>query len=272
MIFYIENQGLREIETDTVTKEIDGIDFYISSFGQQFPDYSNDIYVSNKNLEINGAYQSLAYINKDNEVNYRFELTGDIKEAIEGIRDKKEIISRLIQKEIDDHQVYSFDPQGEIFTLDHVDVEENLLNPPKSLPQEEQKGAYTEDLALDMKELKLKQVLKWKDYIISENTAISYDSYKEILDNLPYLLDDDHRQVLLQGYLNEQVEKAKEMEEDLEPIYKLGMEVSYDGKEYTITDIKKYEDYNTMTLKDNEEYLGGFIKNNVILPYGREKI
>ena len=117
-LFYIENQGLREIETDTVTKEIDGIDFYISSFGQQFPDYSNDIYVSNKNLEINGAYQSLAYINKDNEVNYRFELTGDIKEAIEGIRDKKEIISRLIQKEIDDHQVYSFDPQGEIFTLD----------------------------------------------------------------------------------------------------------------------------------------------------------
>lgn len=270
-LFYIENQGLREIETDTVTKEIDGIDFYISSFGQQFPDYSNDIYVSNKNLEINGAYQSLAYINKDNEVNYRFELTGDIKEAIEGIRDKKEIISRLIQKEIDDHQVYSFDPQGEIFTLDHVDVEENLLNPPKSLPQEEQKGAYTEDLALDIKELKLKQVLKWKDYIISENTAISYDSYKEILDNLPYLLDDDHRQLLLQGYLNEQVEKAKEMEEDLEPIYKLGMEVSYDGKEYTITDIKKYEDYNTMTLKDNEEYLGGFIKNNVILPYGREK-
>ena len=122
-----------------------------------------------------------------------------------------------------------------------------------------------------MKELKLKQVLKWKDYIISENTAISYDSYKEILDNLPYLLDDDHRQVLLQGYLNEQVEKAKEMEEDLEPIYKIGMEVSYDGKEYTIADIKKYEDYNTMTLKDNEEYLGGFIKNNVILPYGREK-
>lgn len=261
----------REIHGDTFTKEIDGIDLHISSLGQQFPDYSNDIYISNRNLEVEGAYQTLAYINRDNEISYRVELSEAIKDEIEAIRDKKEIISKLIEKEIDDHQLYHFDPQGEVFILETIDVEEGLLDPPVILPREEQVGSYRDELVLDMNTLDLKQVLRWNEYIVDQNTVISYESYKEILENLPFLLDDSHRNTILHGYLNERIQRNHELEEELEPIYKVGMDVRYDGKEYTITDIREYEDYNTMTLKDKEEYLGGFIKNNVILPYGRER-
>ena len=74
-VFTLEKEGLFEISDDEVTKFKEGYDIDIKSFGQQFPDYYDDIYVLNKNLEINGAYQNLAYINRENEITFNVDLS-----------------------------------------------------------------------------------------------------------------------------------------------------------------------------------------------------
>lgn len=272
-LFYLENQGLYEISSDKVTEEKGGFDFEVASFNEQFPDYYNDIYVYNRNLKIDDAYQNIAYINRENEIHFNVNLPEEEKAKVLELRDKKEILSALIFKEVKDIGEYQFYPQSEEFILDEKNISEDLLKAPEHITGSiDEKEGYEAELVLDMKNKQLKQNLRYNGYILSSNLAIQYDSYKEMLQNLPYLLDDEHRNVMLTGYVNQQIEKVDEekKEQIKESIYQEGMQVKYQGKEYVISEIQDYKTYKTIKLDDNEGYLNGFITGSEIIPFRNE--
>lgn len=270
-VFYLENQGLYEISPDKVTEEKGGFHFDVASFNTQFPDYYNDIYVYNKNLKIDEVYQNIAYINRENEIHFNVNLPEEEKAKVLELRDKKEILSTLIFKEVKDIGEYQFHPQSEEFILDEKNISEDLLKAPEHIADNiDEKEGYEAELILDMKNKRLKQNLRYNGYLLSTNVAVSYGSYKEMLKNLPYLLDDNHRNVLLTGYINEQIEKAKAKEERQESVYSEGMQVKYQGKEYVISEIQDYKTYKTIKLDDHEGYLNGFITGSEIIPFRNE--
>ena len=272
-VFYLENQGLYEISSDKVTEEKGGFDFEVASFNEQFPDYYNDIYVYNRNLKIDDAYQNIAYINRENEIHFNVNLPEEEKAKVLELRDKKEILSTLIFKEVKDIGEYQFYPQSEEFILDEKNISEDLLKAPEHITGSiDEKEGYEAELVLDMKNKQLKQNLRYNGYMLSSNLAIQYDSYKEMLQNLPYLLDDNHRSVMLTGYINQQIEKSNEEknEQIKEPIYQEGMQVKYQGKEYVISEIQDYKTYKTIKLDDHEGYLNGFITGSEIIPFRNE--
>lgn len=254
-VFTLEREGLFEISDDEVTKFKEGYDIDIKSFGQQFPDYYDDIYVLNKNLEINGAYQNLAYINRENEITFNVDLSQEEKTQIEEIRNKKEVISKLIEKDTKEKDEYYFDPQNEEYLLLSKKIEDGLLKKPENII--DGKEGYKVELILDIKEKTLRQNLRYNGYILNSNQAIKYKSYKDILSNLPYLLDDKHREVLLNGYLNQQIENDRTRQE--ENPFKEGMSVRYKGKEYTITAINDNTSPKTIELEDSTGLMNGFI-------------
>lgn len=257
-VFTLEREGLFEISDDEVTKFKEGYDIDIKSFGQQFPDYYDDIYVLNKNLEINGAYQNLAYINRENEITFNVDLSQEEKAQIEEIRNKKEVISKLIEKDTKEKNEYYFDPQNEEYLLLSKKIEEGLLKIPDSIKETiDGKEGFDVELILDIKEKTLRQNLRYNGYILNSNQAIKYKSYKDILSNLPYLLDDKHREVLLNGYLNQQIENDRTRQE--ENPFKEGMSVRYKGKEYTITAINDTTSPKTIELEDSTGLMNGFI-------------
>lgn len=271
-VFYLENQGLYEISSDRVTEEKAGYDFEVASFNEQFPDYYNDIYVYNRNLKIDGANQNIAYINRENELHFNVNLPEEEKAKVLELRDKKEILSTLIFKEVKDVGEYQFRPQSEEFILNELSISEEKLKAPEHITDNiDEKEGYEAELVLDMKHKQLKQNLRYNGYILSSNLAVSYDSYKEMLQNLSYLLDDNHRNIMLTGYVNEQIEKAKAQEEKKEPVYQEGMNVKYQGKEYVISEIQDYKTYKTIKLDDNEGYLNGFITGSEIIPFRNER-
>lgn len=270
-VFYLENQGLYEIDRDIVTEQKEGYDFDISSFGEQFPNYYEDIYVSNKNLKIDGAMQNVAYIDKDNELHFNVNLPEEEKAKVLEIRDKKVILSTLIFKDVKEVGEYQFHPQSEEFILNELSISEEKLKAPEHITDSiDEKEGYEAELVLDMKNKQLRQHLRYNGYMLSSNVAVSYDSYKEMLQNLPYLLDDNHRNIMLTGYVNEQIEKTKEQEEIQKPIYQEGMQVKYQGKEYVISEINDYKTYKTIKLDDHEGYLNGFITGSEIIPFRNE--
>ena len=272
-VFYLENQGLYEISSDKVTEEKGGYDFEVASFNEQFPDYYNDIYVYNRNLKIDDAYQNIAYINRENEIHFNVNLPEEEKAKVLEFRDKKEILSALIFKEVKDVGEYQFHPQSEEFILDEKNISEDLLKVPEHITDNiDEKEGYEAELVLDMKNKQLKQNLRYNGYILSSNPAIQYDSYHEMLQNLPYLLDDNHRSVMLTGYVNWQIEKSNEekKEQIKKSIYQEGMQVKYQGKEYVISEIQDYKTYKTIKLDDNEGYLNGFITGSEIIPFRNE--
>ena len=272
-VFYLESQGLYEISPDEVTEEKGGFEFEVASFNTQFPDYYNDIYVYNRNLKIDDTYQNIAYINRENEIHFNVNLTEEEKIKVLELRDKKEIISSLIFKELKDIGEYQFHPQSEEFILDEKDISEDLLKAPEHITDSiDEKEGYEAELVLDMKNKQLKQNLRYNGYMLSSNLAIQYDSYHEMLQNLPYLLDDNHRNVMLTGYINQQIDKANEekKEQIKVPIYQEGMQVKYQGKEYVISEIQNYKTYKTIKLDDNEGYLNGFITGSEIIPFRNE--
>ena len=272
-VFYLENQGLYEISSDKVTEEKGGFDFDVASFNEQFPDYYNDIYVYNRNLKIDDAYQNIAYINRENEIHFNVNLPEEEKAKVLELRDKKEILSALIFKEVKDVGEYQFHPQSEEFILDEKNISEDFLKAPEHITGSiDEKEGYEAELVLDMKNKQLKQNLRYNGYMLSSNLAIQYDSYKEMLQNLPYLLDDNHRSVMLTGYINQQIEKSNEEknEQIKESIYQEGMQVKYQGKEYVISEIQDYKTYKTIKLDDNEGYLNGFITSSEIIPFRNE--
>nr|WP_314024025.1 SNF2-related protein [Filifactor alocis] len=272
-VFYLESQGLYEISPDKVTEEKEGFDFEVASFNTQFPDYYNDIYVYNRNLKIDDAYQNIAYINRENEIHFNVNLPEEEKAKVLELRDKKEILSTLIFKEVKDVGEYQFHPQSEEFILDEKNILEDLLKAPEHITDNiDEKEGYEAELVLDMKNKQLKQNLRYNGYMLSSNLAIQYDSYKEMLQNLPYLLDDNHRNVMLTGYVNWQIEKSNEekKEQIKKSIYQEGMQVKYQGKEYVISEIQNYKTYRTIKLDDNEGYLNGFITGSEIIPFRNE--
>lgn len=272
-VFYLENQGLYEISSDKVTEEKGGFDFEVASFNEQFPDYYNDIYVYNRNLKIDDAYQNIAYINRENEIHFNVNLPEEEKAKVLELRDKKEILSALIFKEVKDVGEYQFHPQSEEFILDEKNISEDLLKAPEHITDSiDEKEGYEAELVLDMKNKQLKQNLRYNGYMLSSNLAIQYESYHEMLQNLPYLLDDNHRSVMLTGYINWQIEKSNEekKEQIKKSIYKEGMQVKYQGKEYIISEIQDYKTYKTIKLDDNEGYLNGFITGSEIIPFRNE--
>ena len=273
-VFYLENQGLYEISPDKVTEEKSGFDFEVASFNTQFPDYYNDIYVYNRNLKIDEAYQNIAYINRENEIHFNVNLPEEEKAKVLELRDKKEILSTLIFKEVKDIGEYQFHPQSEEFILDEKNISEDLLKAPEHITDNiDEKEGYEAELVLDMKNKQLKQNLRYNGYMLSSNLAIQYESYHEMLQNLPYLLDDNHRSVMLTGYVNWQIDKVNEekKEQIKESIYQEGMQVKYQGKEYVISEIQDYKTYKTIKLDDNEGYLNGFITGSEIIPFRNER-
>ncbi|HAP6336699.1 TPA: DEAD/DEAH box helicase family protein [Enterococcus faecium] len=257
-VLELEREGLFEITDDKVTKFEKGYDIDVQSFNQQFPDYYNDIYVFNKNLEISGAYQNLAHINEENKITFNINLSQEEKSKIEEIRDKKEVLSKLIDKDIKEKREYYFDPQNEEYLLLSKKIEEGLLKIPDSIKETiDGKEGFDVELILDIKEKTLRQNLRYNGYILNSNQAIKYKSYKDILSNLPYLLDDKHREVLLNGYLNQQIENDRTRQE--ENPFKEGMSVRYKGKEYTITAINDTTSPKTIELEDSTGLMNGFI-------------
>lgn len=254
-VLELEREGLFEITDDKVTKFEEGYDIDVQSFNQQFPDYYNDIYVFNKNLEINGAYQNLAHINEENKITFNINLSQEEKSKIEEIRDKKQVLSMLIDKDIKEKREYYFDPQDEEYLLLSKKIEDGLLKKPENII--DGKEGYKVELILDVKGKSLKQNLRYNGYILNSNQAIKYKSYKDILSNLPYLLDDKHREVLLNGYLNQQIENDRTRQE--ENPFKEGMNVRYKGKEYTITAINDTTSPKTIELEDSTGLMNGFI-------------
>lgn len=254
-VLELEREGLFEIADDKVTKFEKGYDIDVQSFNQQFPDYYNDIYVFNKNLEINGAYQNLAHINEENKITFNINLSQEEKSKIEEIRDKKQVLSKLIDKDIKEKREYYFDPQNEEYLLLSKKIEDGLLKKPENII--DGKEGYEVELILDVKGKSLKQNLRYNGYILNSNQAIKYKSYKDILSNLPYLLDDKHREVLLNGYLNQQIENDRTRQEG-NP-FKEGMSVRYKGKEYTITAINDNTSPKTIELEDSTGLMNGFI-------------
>ena len=187
------------------------------------------------------------------------------------LRAKNEIISALTFKEGKKEDEYQLNPQKEEFTLLKKAVSKEDLKVPEHIRNSiDGKTGYEAELVLDMKNRELKQLLRYNGYLLNSNVAISYDSYKKMLQNLPYLLDDNHRNVLLTGYINGQIKKANEQENVNEPIFKEGMQVRYQGKEYLISEIKDYGSYKTIKLDDNEGYLTGFITGSEILTFRNE--
>lgn len=257
-VLELEREGLFEITDDKVTKFEEGYDIDVQSFNQQFPDYYNDIYVFNKNLEINGAYQNLAHINEENKITFNINLSQEEKSKIEEIRDKKEVLSKLIDKDIKEKREYYFDPQNEEYLLLSKKIEEGLLKIPDGIKETiDGKEGFDVELILDIKEKILRQNLRYNGYILNSNQAIKYKSYKDILSNLPYLLDDKHREVLLNGYLNQQIENDRTRQE--ENPFKEGMSVRYKGKEYIITAINDTTSPKTIELEDSTGLMNGFI-------------
>ena len=254
-VLELEREGLFEIADDKVTKFEKGYDIDVQSFNQQFPDYYNDIYVFNKNLEISGAYQNLAHINEENKITFNINLSQEEKSKIEEIRDKKEVLSKLIDKDIKEKREYYFDPQNEEYLLLSKKIEDGLLKKPENII--DVKEGYKVELILDVKGKSLKQNLRYNGYILNSNQAIKYKSYKDILSNLPYLLDDKHREVLLNGYLNQQIENDRTRQE--ENPFKEGMSVRYKGKEYTIIAINDNTSPKTIELEDSTGLMNGFI-------------
>lgn len=254
-VLELEREGLFEIADDKVTKFEKGYDIDVQSFNQQFPDYYNDIYVFNKNLEINGAYQNLAHINEENKITFNIHLSQEEKSKIEEIRDKKQVLSKLIDKDIKEKREYYFDPQNEEYLLLSKKIEDGLLKKPENII--DGKEGYKVELILDVKGKSLKQNLRYNGYILNSNQAIKYKSYKDILSNLPYLLDDKHREVLLNGYLNQQIENDRTRQE--ENPFKEGMSVRYKGKEYTIIAINDNTSPKTIELEDSTGLMNGFI-------------
>ena len=266
-VLELEREGLFEITDDKVTKFEEGYDIDVQSFNQQFPDYYNDIYVFNKNLEINGAYQNLAHINGENKITFNINLSQEEKSKIEEIRDKKQVLSMLIDKDIKEKREYYFDPQDEEYLLLSKKIEDGLLKKPENII--DGKEGYKVELILDVKGKSLKQNLRYNGYILNSNQAIKYKSYKDILSNLPYLLDDKHREVLLNGYLNQQIENDRTRQE--ENPFKEGMSVRYKGKEYTITAINDATSPKTIELEDSTGLMNGFITGSEIILFNDYK-
>ncbi|WP_353963050.1 SNF2-related protein [Peptoniphilus hominis (ex Hitch et al. 2025)] len=266
-VLEFEREGLFEITDDKVTKFEEGYDIDVQSFNQQFPDYYNDIYVFNKNLEISGAYQNLAHINEENKITFNINLSQEEKSKIEEIRDKKQVLSKLIDKDIKEKREYYFDPQNEEYLLLSKKIEDGLLKKPENII--DGKEGYKVELILDVKGKSLKQNLRYNGYILNSNQAIKYKSYKDILSNLPYLLDDKHREVLLNGYLNQQIENDRTRQE--ENPFKEGMSVRYKGKEYTITTINDNTSPKTIELEDSTGLMNGFITGSEIILFNDYK-
>lgn len=267
-LFYMNDKGLFEIKEDTVTEQKEGYEFYISSLGEQFPNYNEDIYISNTNLKINDMSQSIAYINKDNEVVFSINFSEEEKRKIFEIRDKKKVLSSLIKKDIENNGQYYFRSQSEEYLLKRQDIEDSRLKELGHIKDSiSDKKGYEAELILDTKEKELKQNLKYNGFVVATNVAIKYDSHEDMLKNLSYLLDDDHRDVLLSGYINEQIAKSQEKEQGK---YKEGMLVRYKGKEYSISEITDYGNFHTIKLDDSEGYLNGFITGSEIFSYKNE--
>ena len=218
---------------------------------------------------INEVYQNTAHSNKESEI--QVDLAEEESEKVLELKAKNDVISALTFKEEKEAGGYQYNYQNEEFILlKNTVIKENLKVPEHITNSIDGKVGYEAELVLDMKNRQLKQNLRYNGYMLNSNRAIEYESYHEMLQNLSYLLDDNHRNVLLTGYINEQIKKANEQENVNEPIFKEGMQVRYQGKEYLISEISDYGNCKTIKLDDNEEYLSGFVTGSEILTFRNE--
>ena len=218
---------------------------------------------------INEVYQNTAHSNKESEI--QVDLAEEESEKVLELKAKNDVISALTFKEEKEAGGYQYNSQNEDFILLKKTVDGGNLKAPEHITNSiDGKTGYEAELILDIKNRQLKQNLRYNGYMLNSNRAIEYESYHEMLQNLSYLLDDNHRNVLLTGYINEQIKKANEQENVNEPIFKEGMQVRYQGKEYLISEISDYGNYKTIKLDDNEEYLSGFVTGSEILTFRNE--
>jgi len=218
---------------------------------------------------INEVYQNTAHSNKESEI--QVDLAEEESEKVLELKAKNDVISALTFKEEKEAGGYQYNSQNEEFILLKKTVDEGNLKVPEHIRNSiDGKVGYEAELVLDMKNRQIKQNLRYNGYMLNSNRAIKYGSYHEMLQNLSYLLDDNHRNVLLTGYINEQIKKANEQENVNEPIFKEGMQVRYQGKEYLISEISDYGNYKTIKLDDSGGYLTGFITGSEILTFRNE--
>ncbi len=213
--------------------------------------------------------QNTAYSNKESE--RQVDLSEEENKKALELKAKNDIISALTFKEEKEAGGYQYNSQNEEFILLKKTVDGGNLKAPEHITDSiDGKVGYEAELVLDMKNRQLKQNLSYNGYMLNSNRAIEYESYNEMLQNLSYLLDDNHRNVLLTGYINEAIQKARVQENTIKPIFKEGMQVRYQGKEYLISEIRDYGNYKTIKLDDNEGYLTGFITGSEILTFRNE--
>ena len=213
--------------------------------------------------------QNTDYSNKESE--RQANLSEEENEKALEFKAKNEIISALTFKEEKEAGGYQYNSQNEEFILLKKTVDEGNLKVPEHITDSiDGKVGYEAELVLDMKNRQLKQNLRYNGYMLNSNRAIEYESYHEMLQNLSYLLDDNHRNVLLTGYINEAIQKARVQENTIKPIFKEGMQVRYQGKEYLISEISDYGNYKTIKLDDNEEYLSSFVTGSEIIVFRNE--
>ena len=218
---------------------------------------------------INEVYQNTAHSNKESEI--QVDLAEEESEKVLELKAKNDVISALTFKEEKEAGGYQYNSQNEEFILLKKTVDEGNLKVPEHIRNSiDGKVGYEAELVLDMKNRQIKQNLRYNGYMLNSNRAIEYGSYHEMLRNLSYLLDDNHRNVLLTGYINEQIKKANEQENVNEPIFKESMQVRYQGKEYLISEISDYGNYKTIKLDDSGGYLTGFITGSEILTFRNE--
>lgn len=71
-----------------------------------------------------------------------------------------------------------------------------------------------------------------------------------------------------QVVLSEEKSSQEEVKENIEPKFKIGDQVRYKDKDFTITDFDELSGgLKTVTIRDNMEYMGGMIRGSEVIPY-----
>ena len=73
--------------------------------------------------------------------------------------------------------------------------------------------------------------------------------------------------------LSEEKSLQEEVKEKIEPKFKIGDQVRYKDKDFTITDFDELSGgLKTVTIRDNMEYMGGMIRGSEVIPYRNDSL
>lgn len=159
----------------------------------------------------------------------------------------------------------------------------------KQMTEAELDFAFNGQLNFETKDLE--QVSLFDESALKDETNVELDQLLEIGQTVYYDYEEfrvesitlegneanlELRPVLENRYYNPHLRYTSE--EDLlsqldldRPIFLIGDEVSYRGKDYTITNFDTSSDLKTVTIRDHEEFLGGMIRGSEVVVFRNEK-